>query len=766
MGDAFDDVSKSTKEYKDETDKVTDSSSNLKTQTDKTHSSTNKLKNQTDKTTESTKQYKEETDKATKHSKDYEEQTKDSTKQTEKLGDVSKETSSKMTGLTKFASTTAIAVGSAIVAVGGIAVNLANDMDSAVNTVISATGESVTESERYQKIIEDIYQNNYGESFEDIATSISKVKQQLGDIDDSELQNIVEKAYLMQDTFEIGVNESVRAVQSMMKQFGMDSETAFELMTQGAQKGLNQNEDLADQLSEYSVYYADLGYTAEEMFNALANGAKDGTYQIDYLNDAMKEFGLRSKDNSDTSKKAFEDLGLNADDMTKAFANGGDGAKKAFETVAKELKNVDDAVLQNEIGVALFGTKFEDLGADAVMALSNTNGAIDETKKKLDEVEKIKYNSLSDMFEELKRTVEGLLLPLGEKLIPVIASLIETISPIISDLLPPILTIIEKLMQPIAQLINAILPTLVTVISKISEGLTPFIQYVMPTILTLINALMPTIQSIIENILPTLFDVLNILAKPMTELVQKLLPTLNELFDAVIPCVEALMPVILLLAEILSFVLGNSLDSILPLIEGLIDVLINLMNFITAVFTGDWEKAWDSIVNIFKGIFNLLPTIIEGALNTAIGLINGLIGGVNELTGVIGITAIPNIPKVQLPRFKAGIDLIPYDDMPALLHQGEAVLTASEAEIYRSIGGKGSLEKMLSQNVSNTSINSYKTTSNVNTDSNSTKNTTVIVAKLELIIKLLKNQKQSITLDGRELTIAQKKYIEEELNFK
>ncbi len=67
-------------------------------------------------------------------------------------------------------------------------------------------------------------------------------------------------------------------------------------MAQGAQKGLNQNGDLADQLAEYSVYYADLELSAEDAFNMIANGAKNGTFQVDYLNDAVKEFGIRVKD--------------------------------------------------------------------------------------------------------------------------------------------------------------------------------------------------------------------------------------------------------------------------------------------------------------------------------------------------------------------------------------------------------------------------------------------------------------------------------------
>ncbi len=55
-----------------------------------------------------------------------------------------------------------------------------------------------------------------------------------------------------------------------------------------------------------------------------------------------------------------------------------------------------------------------------------------------------------------------------------------------------------------------------------------------------------------------------------------------------------------------------------------------------------------------QGIFNLIPTIIESILNGAIWIINQLIGGINALTGAIGIPAIPTIPDVTLPRFHTG----------------------------------------------------------------------------------------------------------------
>lgn len=37
--------------------------------------------------------------------------------------------------------------------------------------------------------------------------------------------------------------------------------------------------------------------------------------------------------------------------------------------------------------------------------------------------------------------------------------------------------------------------------------------------------------------------------------------------------------------------------------------------------------------------------------------------------------------------FATGLDYVPYDDFPAYLHRGEAVLTAEEANLWRAISG-------------------------------------------------------------------------------
>lgn len=288
------------------------------------------------------------------------------------------------------------------VAIGGAILTASTQSQKGLNQIQSATGASADEMENYRKVMDNVKANNYGDDFEDIANTISLVEQQIDGLSDEGLQNVVESAYIMRDVFDQDINESIRGADALMQQFELDSEQAFNLMAQGAQNGLNQNKDLADQLAEYSVLWKDLGFSAEEMFNALVNGSEDGAYQIDFLNDAIKEFGIRTKDNSKLTNEAFSALGLDADKFGRAFAEGGDEARDAFEEVVDLLWKMEDPLEQNEIGVALFGTKFEDLGVDAIKALTNTQGEISNTVDALGAIEDVKYDDLGSNIEKLK----------------------------------------------------------------------------------------------------------------------------------------------------------------------------------------------------------------------------------------------------------------------------------------------------------------------------------------------------------------------------
>lgn len=349
------------------------------------------------------------------------------------------------------------AAATAALALGANALISASDIDQAMNQFIGATGLGKEAAEEYRDVMQNIYADNYGENFGDIATGMLLVKQQMGDLPVDKMQDTVEAAFLLRDTFDVDLNEGIRGANALMKQFGVDSVTAYNYMVQGAQKGLNQNQDLADQLSEYAPYYADMGLSIDQMFAVMENGARDGAFQIDYINDLMKEFGIRTKDNSDSTKEAFKGLGLDAKELTKAFAEGGEGASEAFTLVTDKLFAMKDEVKQNEIGVALFGTKWEDLGIDAVKALTETNGTIDATQDKLGELAEIKYDDVASEFAAMGREIQMELQPAVKDILPIAREMMREILPDIKRTLPNIVGKIKDVMPVLRNVADGVM---------------------------------------------------------------------------------------------------------------------------------------------------------------------------------------------------------------------------------------------------------------------------------------------------------------------
>ena len=332
---------------------------------------------------------------------------------------VAQNTSSKFSKMISNIGKIGAAAGTALVAVGKSIVDVSSEFQKACNQLQVSTGATDKEMKGLSQTMKEIYADNYGESFEDVANAMAEVQKQTGLMGDS-LKTTTESALALRDTFDFDINESVRSAQMMMQQFGLTSDEAFNLITQGAQNGLDKNGDLLDTINEYSVHFRQAGFSAEEMFNMLQNGTEAGTFSVDKLGDAVKEFGIRMKDG--TADDAIKQLGLSVDDTTAKFAKGGDSAKKATSEIMTKLFELKDPLEQNTIGTQLFGTMWEDLGIDGVKALMNINGEFDKTKQSINDVKNIKYNDIGSALEGIKRSIQvGLLLPLGEQLLPLLS---------------------------------------------------------------------------------------------------------------------------------------------------------------------------------------------------------------------------------------------------------------------------------------------------------------------------------------------------------
>lgn len=519
----------------------------------------------------------------------------------------------------------AIGVGAAAVGVGALAVGTANDISGAMNDFIAITGKGTEETERYQAVMEDIYANNYGESFSDIGQAMAEVTKQLGDMDDASLQNVTESAFALRDTFGYDIPESTRAAKAIVDNFGVSGEEAMNLIASGAQNGLDYSGELLDSISEYSVQFDKMGLGAEDMFAIFQKGAESGAFNLDKVGDAVKEMSIRVVDGSETTKQGFELLGLNADEMAQKFAAGGETAKEAFNETLDALAAMEDPIAQNTAGVDLMGTMWEDLGPEAVTALAEIEEGAYTTSDAMNQIKDVKYDDLGSMFEELKRNVEVLLIPLGEALLPVLSTLIDSVLPILTGLLGPLISLFAELLTPILNLIQqALQPLMDAFLFLMDNVISPFISLVT-------GLLVPAFSGALDGMLKT--------AK-------------------------------------------NNIGNIT-------NIFRNIIDFIKNVFTGNWKAAWENVKDIFKSIVDGLGNTFKAPLNFIIDGINGFLGGLNNIKIPDWVPGVGgkgfNIPKI--PRLKVGMDYVPSDFFPAFLDEGEWVLTKEEANLLRSLGG-------------------------------------------------------------------------------
>lgn len=333
----------------------------------------------------------------------------------------------------KEATATATAIGGAVTG----AIVSANGEQKALNSLQAQAGLTAEEMTKYKDVLEDVYKGNFGESQEEVANVLALIKQTTNETNPSKLKDMTENLFTLRDAYDYDFVETLRAANMLMEQFGVTGDEAFNLIAQGSQKGLNKNGDLLDTINEYSVHYKQLGYDANEFFNSLENGSSAGTFSVDKLGDAMKEFGIRSKDTASSTTEGFELIGLNADKMREKFSKGGDSAKSATSEVLKALFRLDDKVKQNQAGVDLFGTMWEDLGIDGVKALMKVNGSADKTKNAMKKIKDIKYDDVEADWASLGRTVQtDVINPIGKSLFPEVKKLCKFTSKHTDDIIP------------------------------------------------------------------------------------------------------------------------------------------------------------------------------------------------------------------------------------------------------------------------------------------------------------------------------------------
>lgn len=567
---------------------------------------------------------------------------------------------------------------------------LATEGDTALAMLEARSGATASEMEGFEDVMYEVYNANYGESLGDVSEKLGTVIQMTDDLDNASLAQITKNAIALEDVFGFDTMESMRAVNSLMDQFGITSEQAFNLVVQGAQNGLNQNDDLLDTINEYSVQFKNAGYSADDMFNMLANGVESGTWSVDKLGDAVKEFNIRMSDGS--AKEAVEALGFSWDKVSEDWSKGGDSAKEVFNMLVNELDGLENTTEGYNIGVGLLGTMYEDLGQEAVLALSNTEGAINSASDAMAQMDASAYDTLESSLSQLGRTVKAeVVQPIAEELTPAIKDAVNFVNdrvgpsvdwllshlPEVGIVLGTIGSIVAamkwgsitaqlgKLSGGFSSLMSALgkIPgpalAIIAVVAALAAGfvylwktnedfrnnvtavweeLQGSFSELGGTISEMLNQLMPLISQIASTVLTAFGQIAAAVLPILIQLINTILPIITQIISAVLP---VLVEILNALTPILNMVI-SLLQPILNLIISLVTPILNLiMTAITPlieIFTTLISSILQPIMPILSAVANVITSVLGSAIQAIQPIIQGLTsvfqGLIDFITGV------------------------------------------------------------------------------------------------------------------------------------
>lgn len=367
-------------------------------------------------------------------------------------------------------------IGDKMMELGQSAMESADSVGSSQGKIQASFGLTKEEAEKLTGVAKNIYHEGFGDSLDQVTDALVVVKRQMGDLNDSDLQNITEQAMVLEETMGADMGETLRGAKNLMNVFGMSGQEAMDLIVVGTQNGLDSTGELGDNLAEYAGLFDESGYNATEMFNILQAGLDGGMYNLDKVNDLVKEFGIRVADGS--IEQGVTNIGGSFKTLFDDWKKGGGTQKELFQSISEELMNVQDEQKKATIVSEIFGSLGEDAGYKVIEAMGDVALSGSGVKTMYDDVtgaaQKMNDDSTTPM-QELK----GKFAELQDFMAPIGEAIIEALGPVVDYLLE----LSEKFMNLSPEMQQVIL-----VVGGLAAGFTmlaPFISSVITIFTTL-----------------------------------------------------------------------------------------------------------------------------------------------------------------------------------------------------------------------------------------------------------------------------------------
>ncbi|MGF1992990.1 phage tail tape measure protein [Enterococcus casseliflavus] len=549
-----------------------------------------------------------------------------------------------------------IGVTAPIVAAGAAGLAAFSEVDEALDTIITKTGATGDVADSLATSFENVGSNTHLE-LQTVGEAIGEVNTQFGFMD-KKLEDSTN--YILQFAEINGTDVSQSAI------YARQAIEAYDL----SYDNLNKVLDVTTKTSQNT------GQAVDSLFDSAIKGAPQ-----------IKQLGL-SFGEGVTLMGQFEQAGIDGNaalsSLSKAtvtYAKDGKSLSEGLGELQDKIMNASSETDAINAAAEVFGTKGGPRMADAIRRgtlnledlakiADESQGAVGETfEATLDPIDKSNQamNNAKLALADVGESVQISLLPFFEMAIDALKSFkgwwdsldqgtknwIITIAGIIAAV-GPVLVVLGMLMSSVTKIATGI-----RVLQGVWSGMTALLA-ANPFVLVIAG-----IALLIAGL---------VLAYNKVEWFRN---GVNAFFRGVS---DVAVEVFNFMAGYMSNIFGGIIQNFQNFFDAGKRIFTGFIDFITGIFTGDWERAWNGVVNIFGGIFDGIAAMAKAPFNGMIGLINAFLGGLNNIK-------IPKwVPGVGGKSFS--ISTLPYLADGGHVLNGQAIVGEAGPELLTNKNGK------------------------------------------------------------------------------
>lgn len=521
-----------------------------------------------------------------------------------------------------------------IMATGTASVAAFKEVHAGLETIIQKTGATGDALNDMEGIMRDMA-SEIPTDFETAGNAIGEVNTRFG-LTGDELKKLSTQFVKFADLNDTDVTDSVDSVQKALSAFGLSAEDASGLLDRlnyvGQQTGVSVD-SLTSGLVQNGTAFQEMGLSIDQSTTLMGQLEKSGANSETVLNGMRKALKNATKEGIplDEALAQLQDTIING-------TGSMDGLTAAYDLFGKSGDQIYGAIKNGTIDFNALGEAVADAGGSVADTFDETLTPMDDFQTSLNRIKVLGADVGKDV------------MPILEKALKKVATAVEKMSKVWNGMSPEMQETVVK----IALIVAAIGPLLI-VIGKMSTGigailkLAPQISGALSSLAGLfssaaggatgfsaaltfltgpigiaiaaiagITAAVITLWNTNEDFRNTIKSIWSEVTVKFDEAQKKILKAINSLgfdFQSISDAIKAAW---IGLCSIFVPVFEGTFKTITTVLKGFMDIIAGIIQVACGVIKGDWQMAWQGIVDIAKGIFNTLTAPIQGVL-TAIG---------------------------------------------------------------------------------------------------------------------------------------------------